>query len=68
MLGGFAELLEGREQSDEAWECLTNAGRGVAWVEVGARRQPRQEIALDDDGGSHTVVARLGLSGAGATA
>ncbi len=35
-------------------------GRGVAWVEIDGRRRPGPEVALEDDGRSHTVIVRLG--------
>jgi len=34
--------------------------RGVAWVEIDGRRRPGPEVALEDDGRSHTVIIRLG--------
>ncbi|MHB8990958.1 MAG: GH36-type glycosyl hydrolase domain-containing protein, partial [Chloroflexota bacterium] len=37
-----------------------HVGRGVVWVEIDGRRRPGPEVALEDDGGSHTVIVRLG--------
>jgi len=37
-----------------------HAGRGVAWLEIDGQRQSGQTVTLKDDGGSHTVVVRLG--------
>jgi cyclic beta-1,2-glucan synthetase len=34
--------------------------RGVAWVEVDGQRLPKPDIALQDDGGNHTVTVRMG--------
>ncbi|MEW6183019.1 MAG: glucoamylase family protein [Bacillota bacterium] len=41
-----------------------HVGRGVTWVEVDGRRLHGQTITLEDDGGSHFVVFRLGPGGA----
>jgi cyclic beta-1,2-glucan synthetase len=35
-------------------------GRGVAWVEIDGRRLSGQMVTLKEDGGSHTIVVRLG--------
>ncbi|TAK33170.1 MAG: DUF3131 domain-containing protein [Chloroflexota bacterium] len=37
-----------------------HVGRGVAWVEVDGQRQPGEAVTLQNDGGSHIVVVRLG--------
>ncbi|MBI4493013.1 MAG: DUF3131 domain-containing protein, partial [Chloroflexi bacterium] len=44
-----------------------HVSRDVVWVEVDGQRQSGQAIALEDDGGSHAVVVRLGPRGAGAS-
>jgi len=35
-------------------------GRGVAWVELDGRRLSEQVVTLEEDGGNHTILVRLG--------
>jgi len=42
--------------------------RGAAWVEIDGERQSGPVVRLQDDGGSHTVIVRLGSQGDSPTA